>query len=205
MGGTGSGEWTRLETKETVKSRLSVDIRKLKTAIKSGFGTEGYFSFSLYDHERTLSFVVMDKYLLLGVNPTLNSVELSGGVCDLRLVQTDCNFGGLRNWISCPACQGRVAIVYLKDRKFACRKCCNLTYASQQANKLERLMLCTQKYWCALGGTERLTEPIPDKPKGMHWRTYWVTVKKLVQAKRAMNEEFDAVFCVPDTLSDENR
>ena len=204
MGGIGSGRWTRWDSKETTGSRLSIDVRKLKPAFKSGEGTVGYVSSrSPEGCERSLSFVVMDGYMLLGTNPTLNNVDISGGINELRFVHTGCNFGGQRNWISCPACQGRVAVVYLKDRRFACRQCCNLSYATQQADKLERLILRTQRLRRDLGSTEGLAAPIPDKLKGMHWRTYWIKVQKAVQAERVMNKEANAVFCIPDILRGE--
>jgi hypothetical protein len=45
---------------------------------------------------------------------------------------TPCNYGGLRPWLICIACGGRVALLYLRGKYFACRHCHNLTYTSCQ-------------------------------------------------------------------------
>jgi hypothetical protein len=45
---------------------------------------------------------------------------------------TPCNYGGLRPWLICMACGGRVALLYLRGKYFSCRRCHNLTYRSSQ-------------------------------------------------------------------------
>ncbi|MFH2035897.1 MAG: hypothetical protein ABIJ45_05785 [Candidatus Zixiibacteriota bacterium] len=50
---------------------------------------------------------------------------------------TRCNYGGKRYWFLCPNCGRKCRILYLppKSNYFACRKCYNLTYRSQQEGK----------------------------------------------------------------------
>jgi hypothetical protein len=44
--------------------------------------------------------------------------------------------------------------------------------ASQQEPVRERGILTARKIRMRLGGGENIMAPFPDKPKGMHWRTY---------------------------------
>lgn len=49
----------------------------------------------------------------------------------VQLQPTDCNFGGVRWWFACPACERRCAKLYLRPSSaFQCRTCHDLTYQS---------------------------------------------------------------------------
>lgn len=41
---------------------------------------------------------------------------------------TPCHFGGNWPWLICMDCKRRVAVLYLRGKYFACRRCHNLTY-----------------------------------------------------------------------------
>jgi hypothetical protein len=47
-----------------------------------------------------------------------------------------------------------------------------LSCESQRDNKVYRALHRAQKIRERLGGSANMTEPFPEKPKGMHWRTY---------------------------------
>jgi hypothetical protein len=89
---------------------------------------------------------------------------------------TACNFGGGRPWFVCPgrSCIRRAALLYLGGRYFLCRKCQDLSYASQRegGGSVPALHRC-QRIRIQLGGSPNMREPFPGKPKGMHWKTYW--------------------------------
>jgi hypothetical protein len=55
---------------------------------------------------------------------------------------------------------------------FACRHCYGLAYESQQEPMHQRGLGKAQKIRMQMGGSQNMFEPFPDKPKGMHWRTY---------------------------------
>ena len=55
---------------------------------------------------------------------------------------------------------------------FACRRCYGLAYASQRQALYFRDIEKAQKIRMRLGGSTIMSERFPDKPKGMHWRTY---------------------------------
>ena len=108
------------------------------------------------------------------------------------LARTPCNFGSSRPWFACPGvvngvpCGRRVAKLYLKHRYFLCRHCLDLTYASrQETGRIGALRRC-QRIRQKLGGTANMTEPLPDKPNGMHRKTYWLL---FLEYERA-NEEY---------------
>ena len=91
---------------------------------------------------------------------------------------TDCHFGGRRPWFVCAVysggryCGRRVAVLYGAGELFACRSCYGLAYESQQEDLPGRAQLKAQKIRMRLGGSECPADLFPDKPKGMHWRTY---------------------------------
>ena len=91
---------------------------------------------------------------------------------------TSCHLGGRRAWFICAVyadgryCGRRVAKLYSAGELFACRKCYRLAYASQQESPHNRGIGQAQKMRERLGGSANLLEPFPEKPRGMHWRTY---------------------------------
>ena len=86
--------------------------------------------------------------------------------------RTPCNYGGFRTWFLCPRCWERVAVFYGAGKYFLCRHCYDLTYASQQENRADRLMRKARKIRERLGVGDALSEPILFKPKNMHQKTF---------------------------------
>jgi hypothetical protein len=91
---------------------------------------------------------------------------------------TNCHFGGQRPWFTCCAsvdrrhCGRRVAVLYAAGELFACRSCYNLAYESQQGSPVLRSLSRSLKIRVRLGGSPDPLGPFPEKPRGMHWRTY---------------------------------
>jgi hypothetical protein len=87
---------------------------------------------------------------------------------------TACNFGGERPWFLCPGagCGRRVALLYGPGRYFLCRYCYDLSYESQREDKTHRVLRRAQKIRKQLGGSTNMMEPFPERPKGMHLKTY---------------------------------
>ena len=106
------------------------------------------------------------------------------------LVWTKCHFGGARPWFRCSAsvggrpCGRRVAKLYLRDAPvFACRHCCGLVFASQQEIPRHRAISRAQKLRMRLGGSANLAEPLPERPRGMHRRTFYKLFHKAAEAQ----------------------
>jgi hypothetical protein len=91
---------------------------------------------------------------------------------------TTCHLGGRRPWFVCSVyssgryCGRRVAVLYGAGELFACRRCYGLAYASQHEALHHRGLGKAQKIRMQLGGSPNMMEEFPDRPKGMHWRTY---------------------------------
>ena len=90
----------------------------------------------------------------------------------MPIVETPAQFGGRRQWFRCPSCHDRCRILY-GGAHFRCRKCHRLRYESQYDDASGRA--CSQAHAIRkrLGQVGSLDEPFPEKPKGMHLRTYW--------------------------------
>ena len=103
-----------------------------------------------------------------------------------RLVRTPCNYGGARAWFLCPikGCGRRVAILYA-GATLACRRCHQLSYPSQQQSRIKRGLYRSQEIRMKLGGSANVTLPFPEKPRGMHWRTYERIKIQAAQDERA--------------------
>jgi hypothetical protein len=97
----------------------------------------------------------------------------------IPLIWTSCNFGGFRPWLKC-GCGQRVAKLYKSIGGYHCRGCFdNPPYASQTKSTKNRIGFAASKLRLRLNGIAALTEPRPDKPKGMHRRTYERLARKL--------------------------
>jgi hypothetical protein len=86
----------------------------------------------------------------------------------------------------------------------ACRRCLDLWYASQRRGAKSRSYLQALKLRLRLNGIASPTAPIPDRPKGMHRRTYDRLRKQLDgyerelrNSPRFMTRETDYSVLVP--------
>lgn len=87
----------------------------------------------------------------------------------LYLDRTACRYGGQRPWFACPYCGHRVAIVYLASRRWGCRHCLRVRYASQSEDAIQRTWRRTRKIEARLAGGENRPH---GKPAGMRWATF---------------------------------
>ncbi len=91
---------------------------------------------------------------------------------NVQLMQTACNYGGVRHWFRCEYCRGRVGVLYLSGGQCACRKCFKLAYKSERENSTYRLYRKADKIRNRLGWGAGIALPDGVKPKGMHWKTF---------------------------------
>jgi hypothetical protein len=92
----------------------------------------------------------------------------------VRLTWTPCNYGGQRAWWCCPAlgCGRRVALLF-GGAVFACRHCQRLAYKSQNETTGDRAFRRANNLRAKMGWVKGVIYGAGDKPKGMHWKTYW--------------------------------
>jgi len=85
------------------------------------------------------------------------------------------NFGGHRALFLCPAegCGRRVDILYYSKAVFACRYCCRLDYRCQREGDSDLVIRRANKIRKRLGWEAGILNTPGDKPKGMHWQTFW--------------------------------
>ena len=205
MGGVGSGSWYRFNKKSTTSECQSIDVRYLH---RNGLLRAGH-SFSLRWSQAGSEIGSIRGVVSGDGRPERVTLlyrhrrELGGEWEDVRepvpLAWTVCNFGGERPWFLCPeaGCGRRVAVLYGPGRSFLCRHCYDLTYQSQRDNKMYRALHRAQKIREQLGGSANMTEPFPEKPKGMHWKTYerlwWEHHEAEMQQLLGMREWLDKV------------
>jgi hypothetical protein len=119
-----------------------------------------------------------DAVVLLYRARSLLATEWKAMEQRVPITWTNCHVGGRRPWFICPVhrngryCGQRVAVLYAAGELFACRRCYDLAYASQQEKPRFRNLRKLQKIRIRLGGSPDPFEPFPEKPPGMHRRTY---------------------------------
>jgi len=97
----------------------------------------------------------------------------------VKIVSTDCHFGGRRYWFVCPlvtdgcVCRRRCRILYLPDGSdyFGCRECHLLTYDSRQMHRVA----CYERYLKHrdfLKRMEKFKKPRGTKAWVRRWRRY---------------------------------
>ena len=100
----------------------------------------------------------------LGLDFTVNGRPVSQRV---PLTSTQCHLGGERQWFRCPCCQSRVALLYLRFDRFACRRCNLLAYQSQSEDECGRSWIkqsrIEARLWPDNGKRARMTRKTTDR------------------------------------------
>jgi hypothetical protein len=91
-----------------------------------------------------------------------------------QILWVACQFGGRRPYFLCPGrgCGRLVSKLYGAGTYFLCRHCYRLAYASQRENHYDRALRRANNIRMRLGGKPGLALPFPERPKGMHEKTY---------------------------------
>ena len=108
----------------------------------------------------SIGFSFDGEYLRL--NYAANGVERTQSILVTR---TRCRFGGSRPWFRCPECSRRVAVLYHRGGRFACRSCQRIAYLCQSEDSIGRAWRRQHKVEAKLGEDG-------VRPKGMHSTTY---------------------------------
>lgn len=178
MGGIGSGRRLydkQYDSKRTTEDSLPLDVRKMhrEGCLKRGYYTTWRWWYGDDSEEAKArgnsigclcTSAAVDLFYQYQGEPVRQSVKLEW---------TPCHYGGERPWWRCPSCHKRVAVLYIAGKYFACRHCYGLCYTSQKENFGDRALRQAWKIRKGLGqqGGGHF-DMIPDKPKGMHWKTY---------------------------------
>lgn len=101
----------------------------------------------------------------------------------VRLQYTPCHFGGARPWFHCPRCAAKVAVLYLRGGRFACRHCQRVAYSSQSEDVMART-------WRKQGQLEAKLADDWQRPKGMRHATYARLMDRLTDCEQRRDEAF---------------
>lgn len=180
MGGYGSGLYGSgtKSAKTVVEQCKSIDIRRWQREnllVAKRFTT--YWANSKGQETGSISVLPKQDYLILEY--ALDGEPVATEVC---YDETLTGFGK-RKWFMCPGCGDRCAVLYLKNKHFACRECQNLNYRSSQlsgdtAYYHEQLTKLCRELKAEYEPTSYFP---PWKPKGMHWKTYEKHTKRYKQ------------------------
>jgi hypothetical protein len=119
------------------------------------------------------------RYRAGRVGEALHDIEDS-----IWLDERPCGVKGPRLRFICPGCGRRVAELYPDWVHFRCRKCSGLGYRSQHKGREARGLEKAARIKRQLGGSGEYADPIPERPNGMHRRTYERLCNEAEQAER---------------------
>jgi hypothetical protein len=86
----------------------------------------------------------------------------------VELTATKPHYGGLRHWMICPRCRGRVATLFIDEPPLiACRRCVGHVYESQLVPERLRGVRRAARIRELLGGEPGFAQPFPGRPAGM--------------------------------------
>jgi len=182
MGGSGSGNWCRANSKTLTEHCCSIDVRQLS---RWGY-LKPWLRYPLkWNNGSNIIIETIPEAIELIYSISRNEQPSEDIRITVPLSWSYCNYGGKRPWFTCPGkgCGRRVAKLYLTGKYFLCRHCHNLTYSSQRQAKAFRLLDKAQKICRKLGADNCNDLVTTSKPKGMHWRTYEGLVEEAQKAE----------------------
>jgi hypothetical protein len=195
MGGSGSGNWYRFDSKTLAEHCLSIDVRQLN---RKGCLEPGQRYGWKWQNGANITIETKPGGIELFYNISRNVQPREDVHIEVPLSWSSCNYGRERPWFICPGkgCGRRVAKLYLGSKYFLCRHCHDLVYSSQRQAKAFRLLDKAQKICRRLGANNCDDLHTTQKPKGMHWRTY----EKLVD--EAQEVELESLYAISQKLND---
>lgn len=170
MGGRGSGRQTTYGSKNVTEGSTPLDIRKLARSGLLVPGKSFGWKWTVCGRETssiTIRVAVQAVRLCYQKRSTGESIDQW-----VHLQSTPCQFGGVRQWFTCPSCSMRVAVLYEPGKYFACRSCCGLGYESQKEDVGDRSGRQADKIRKRLGWAAGILNGDGGKPKGLHWATF---------------------------------
>jgi hypothetical protein len=177
MGGNNSGRWSGRPTSEATQSYVLHMASLTRAGI--GPGRFGKVAFSLDQGQFPIELTIDTRSVGPGFIDFAHETRHPRDPQPIRyrvwLNWSRPHYGGRRYWFCCPKTGEWATKLFLPlgGHRFLSRQGYRLGYACQRERRSDRLMRKAHKLHRALGGgDERLGGEAPDKPKGMHWRTY---------------------------------
>lgn len=199
MGGYGSTRWNHERTRTSTGGLLRLDVRQCSRQGALAPGAVATLTWTNGEGEPAGSIQTAcsrdgSELVLSYATQRAGADQSTRHRIPVRLDTTPCHFGGERWWFRCPGCHARRAVLYSAGGVFACVRCHDLAYASTREDAMDRAN--RRLRWIAgkLGGDGNgrrgFLWTMPDKPKGMHWRTYDRLTRELLAANDLRDEVF---------------
>ena len=187
MGGFGSGRSASYGfLVDKCEDFLRIDLAFLRKRNMLTIGNNGQLTWSRRREQyASIRYVVEPAGLRLVYRTRPRGGDWQDVIDLIPLTETLTQFGGSRQWFVCPSCSRRCRIIY-GGSYFRCRKCHCLKYESQYEDPICRVTSQRHKLRGRLGQYDSLDEPFPDKPKGMHWKTY----RRLAERDEALGDRW---------------
>ncbi len=172
MGAYGSG---RKPTTKCTADHLSICVRQWQR--EDLLTPQRFFECSWSDRGEKIgkvSVLIQEGEVVLCHLWQLKGIDVQKLRYTVALQTTQCHYGGVRYWFSCPiaGCGRRVAKLYWGRIYFGCRHCYKLSYFSQRESKSDRTFRKVNKLRERLDWEAGYLNGNGLKPKGMHWKTY---------------------------------
>lgn len=143
-----------------------------------------------------INIITFQNKIIADYRYQLNNYEEWQNVKDsIYFSQLTNNYGGNRLYFICPSCNNRFRFLYIRCGYFRCRNCNKLNYPTSRKGKndipaIKMQTILSNKFKL---NTKELSymdmaEYIPDKPKGMHWATYYNLLDELEKAQDDYNK-----------------
>ena len=193
MGGTGSG---RSGGRPVIDGCRSLDVNRLHREGWLRPGWTGTLRWSRDGEEvGSIGLLASQGRITLTYRYRWCDEEWQDVAEPVPIVWTPCHFGGSRPWFVCHGvvdgvlCGRRVGKLYGPGQYFLCRHCYRLAYQSQREQPHERALRRANGIRMRLGGEPGMLCPFPEKPKGMHRRTYERLWQRVRDAEIAVEEQ----------------
>lgn len=197
MGGFGSTRWGWTSTNDTVEGNRPLNINRLHREGCLRAGYRGGWEWTRNgERVASIQFRREGDCLTLSYRVRKQGGEWRDVEQPTPIVWTPCQFGGRRPYFVCPgvvngvACGRRVAKLYGAGTYFLCRHCYRLSYASQREHSFDRALRRGDKIRMRLGGDPGRASRFPERPKGMHHRTYERLQAEVWRAEMLAEDEF---------------
>ncbi len=196
MGGFGSGGHNA-KGRGTVEGCRYLDANELN---RRGALTPGTVCKVTWSSGAHIGVRASDDRLVLSYRYRLNDGAWQDVDQPVPITWSPCRYGGRRPYFTCPGvvngvpCGKRAVKLYGAGRYFLCRSCYGLSYGSQRDRAIDRALRKANKVRMRLGGEPGVASSFPDKPKGMHWRTYGRLVQEVADAEAVADEHLALVL-----------
>ena len=195
MGGYGSGRQGGRPTTDRTES-VKVSIHHVMRGFDGKTAMGRKWTFDTIDGELT-AFVIPhdDAPPIVQLKYRFDHYHRDTGD-QTQLVQVEsslCRFGGRRWWWLCPRTGRRVVTLYLPNGgvQFLSRDAYGLGYQSTRETRIDRAYRKAARLYRKLGGTyDGPCSEWPDKPRGMHWRTYNAICDQLSAVEQFIDHGF---------------